>query len=440
MSPVQHHINEFLGYFMRAEHAMSKQKTVQSNSRQDAIATPDFTAPRVDHSVAATSRAENFDVESLADRLAPSAVRHALVGLHQSGRAHIHGITFDLSPNELLGQGWQSRAHVGLDMGGRNGPLLRFPWRDPTLEEFLDEKWTAVQAGDHIFVHKIESKSCGDMFDHPDDQVIRLVTLAIRRGEETIIIEDPVEYMRAGSFSSHLGVNYASAIHRVNDILGDNPDSADALSEADDTYYQIPERQQNNCADEERVYADRARQSSFSSGAILIDLRLQTLLAELDVPESIARALREDVHEQIKGVADAATAVGYWLAKAEFAPHIDDTRVGKKRRETSRKTGMKRGAVLAKAADETWRNAGLELARQLRGRNPKMGQGPLAGKIIDALKLRKCSPPGYDTVVEQIKRWQNDGVLSRSASYHNPAAARGVNKIGTPRQLSKQRL
>lgn len=369
----------------------------------------------------------------------PPDVFDALVVLDESGVASFRGISFDLNPDRLLHQGWRSPTRIGIDMGGGTGPIFVFPWSGEITRSLTAQEQTFLNSGDHVHVHQIEHHHNYTDLNHQSDAEKLLVTLAVRRGRSITPIKTQLEYFRATTFSSFQGVSFLDAVRRVHEVLGLSHLDISREGVADiDVAIDLMEKRRaalkawpSDRPKRARNYAERAN-SAIEHITVMkyldIDCYVNRLLSSFPTIRNQKRGLREFtefLRLSLDHHSNCAVAIGYWLAKAEFAPHVDDTLIGKKRRSVSREAGKRRAAQIIKKADMQWREQALKFARQIRTKHPNYGQKALADEVLTQLAALQARLPETDTVIRQIREWERFGSLPRSTAYGKAFNRRG---------------
>jgi len=115
--------------------------------------------------------------------------------------------------------------------------------------------------------------------------------------------------------------------------------------------------------------------------------------------------------EAVQLAIDNALSTGYWLAKAEFDPHLGEVSYGRKRKEAAREAG-KNNTKARDYADTIWRMAFLEAAKKVRAKHDHYGHDALINAIGTHLNGYKL--PSYATRLQLLKRWERSGELKRS--------------------------
>jgi hypothetical protein len=79
-------------------------------------------------------------------------------------------------------------------------------------------------------------------------------------------------------------------------------------------------------------------------------------------------------------------------------------------RKIEKDAGLNSGKTRSTAANERWRNAALEVAKEVRQKNPDFSQEKIA-EIIQKSPIAQL--PGNRTILRAVRKWEDDGDLPK---------------------------
>jgi hypothetical protein len=291
-----------------------------------------------------------------------------------------------------------------LDSDG-TGPKFCFPWPDE-FKPNGDKAAVHVLKGDHLYVHETRLVETGTALDQKADQAQMSVIYAIRRGDSVRVVETPATFTKERSLTARDLIDHRVAEDRIEKLLG-------TFSKRSE-FSMIRRFRQSRSATEVRD-ANRARDYAERAFYALCMTRSFRKLVQLT--SKAADFEPSTLNTPVLALQTAAISAGYWLGKSEFAAHIDDAFVGKRRRDASRKSGRKSADKNIRNAETGWRSDALVLAHQQREKHPSWGQKRLASYLLETLTDIGKKPPDLDTIIRTIRRWEVDGEIPRSAAY-----------------------